>query len=108
VVRNLQTGAVRVVGRRSVIDVQLAGDFLAFRPDVRGDEAGATVINLREGRVAYRARPAEWYSLGADGKLAVGRSGSAARPSAGSAGTRPSSRASTGFRTACQSSPPHR
>jgi hypothetical protein len=72
VVRDLRTGAVRVVGRRAAVDVQLAGGFLAFRPDVRaGDEVGATVINLRTGRVAYRARAAEWYSLGADGKLAV-------------------------------------
>jgi hypothetical protein len=71
VVRNLRSGAVRVVRRRGAVDVQLAGDFLAFRPDVRGDEVGATVINLRTGRVAYRAPAAEWYSLGADGKLAV-------------------------------------
>jgi hypothetical protein len=72
VVRNLRTGALRIVRRRAALDVQLAGDFLAFRPDVRGDEVGATVIKLRKGRVAYRARQAEWYSLGADGKLAVG------------------------------------
>jgi hypothetical protein len=73
VVRNLRSGAVRVVRRRAAADIQLAGDFLAFRPEARGvDEVGAMVINLRNGRVAYRARPAEWYSLGADGKLAVG------------------------------------
>jgi hypothetical protein len=68
VVRNLRTGAVRVVHRGRTSDVQLAGRFLAFEPARRTNRV--VVVDLRTGRVVYRAR-AEGSSLGSDGTLAT-------------------------------------
>jgi hypothetical protein len=68
VVRDVDTGAVRVVHRSAAASVQLAGRYLAF---ARGDD-DVVVTDLRMGRVAYRAkvRYADHFSLGADGTLA--------------------------------------
>jgi hypothetical protein len=68
VVRDLATGAVRVVHRGAADRVQLAGRYLAFAR--RGDRV--VVTDLRTGRVAYGAkiRYADHFSLGADGTLA--------------------------------------
>jgi len=71
VVRNLSTGAVRVVRRGIGVGVQLAGRFLAYQTYGRRDQSTVVVRNLRSRRVAYRARVGDWYSLGADGKLAT-------------------------------------
>jgi hypothetical protein len=68
VVRDVGTGAVRVVYRAAADRVQLAGRYLAF---ARRDDH-VVVRDLRTGRVAYRAqvRSADHFSLGADGTLA--------------------------------------
>jgi hypothetical protein len=68
VVRELDTGAVRVVHRGAGDRVQLAGRYVAF---ARRDDR-VVVTDLSTGRVAYRAkvRYADHFSLGADGTLA--------------------------------------
>ncbi len=71
VVRNLQTGAGRVVYRGVAVGVQLAGRFLAFETYGRRNQGIAVVLDLPSGRVAYRARAGDWWSLGDDGKLAT-------------------------------------
>ena len=67
VVRNLRTGAVRVVRRGRAQNAQLAGRYLAFDDSADGR---VVVVDLKTRRVLYRAR-AEWSSLGSDGTLAT-------------------------------------
>lgn len=77
VVRNLRTGAVRVVGRRAADRVQLAGRFVAF--DAPRSAPRIVVLDLRSGRRSYRASMAAvahdsssyWYSLGRDRRTAA-------------------------------------
>lgn len=71
VVRDLRSGTVRVVRGAVGADVQLAGRFLASQPDTRRDQNSVEVRDLRSGEVVYRAKVQDWYSLGADGTLAV-------------------------------------
>ena len=73
VVRNLRTGAVRVVHRGAAGRVDLAGQFLAIERRGRRRDGPVLVKNLRTGRVAYRADVsyADHFSLGADGTLAT-------------------------------------
>jgi hypothetical protein len=73
VVRNLRTGAVRVVHRGGAERVQLAGAFVAIERLGRRRDGPVMVKNLRTGRVAYRADVgyADHFSLGADGTLAL-------------------------------------
>ena len=68
VVRDVATGAVRVVHRGAADRVQLAGRYLAIE---RHDDR-VVVRDLRKGRVAYRADMSsrDHFSLGADGTLA--------------------------------------
>jgi hypothetical protein len=84
-VRDLRTGAVRVVHRGGARGVQLAGRYLAFEPyrshgeapppprddrRRRGDDGRVVVTDLRTGRIAYRAHVDSHFALGADGTLA--------------------------------------
>jgi hypothetical protein len=85
VVRDLRTGAVRVVHRGGARGVQLAGRYLAFTPYLslgqappppRGDDRRqrdndepVVVTDLRTGRIAYRAQIDSHFALGADGTL---------------------------------------
>jgi hypothetical protein len=72
VVRHLRTGELLVVDRGApAVDVQLAGPYLALERYAGRDEGTTFVVDLRSRRIAYRVPNAEWYSLGADGKLAV-------------------------------------
>lgn len=71
VVRDLRTGAVRVVRRTAARGVQLAGDYLAFERFGRRRDGTVVVVDRDSGRVAYRAKVQSWYSLGDDGVLAV-------------------------------------
>jgi hypothetical protein len=72
VVRDLRTGAVRVVHRGAAGRVQLAGGFVAIERSGRRRDGPVMVKNVRTGRVAYRAEIsyADHFSLGADGTLA--------------------------------------
>jgi hypothetical protein len=85
VVRDLRTGALRVVRRGGTRGVQLAGRYLAFEPyRARGqappppprddqrrriDDGPVVVTDLRTGRIAYRAQVGSHFALGADGTL---------------------------------------
>lgn len=73
VVRDLGTGAVRVVYRGAVARVQLAGVFVAIERSGRRRDGTVIVKNLGTGRVAYRADISyrDHFSLGADGTLAT-------------------------------------
>jgi hypothetical protein len=72
-VRDLRTGAVRVVHRGGAGRVQLAGMFVAIERSGRRRDGPVLVKNVRTGRVAYRADISyrDHFSLGADGTLAT-------------------------------------
>jgi hypothetical protein len=72
VLRDLRTGAVRVVHRGAAGRVQLAGRYVAIERRGRRRDGPVLVKDLRTGRVAYRADVgyADHFSLGADGTLA--------------------------------------
>lgn len=56
VVRDLRSGAVRVVRGAAGVDVQLAGHFMASQADSRRDQSTVEVRDLRSGDVAYRGK----------------------------------------------------
>ncbi len=79
VLRNLRTGKTRLLRRTPAGDVQFAGDFVAYRREVRKDDRRIYVVRASSGRSVYRASLASvvkqsidaHYSLGSDGTIAI-------------------------------------
>ena len=79
VLRNLRTGKTRLLRRSPAGDVQFAGDFVAYRREVRNDNRRIYVVRASTGKIVYRASLASvvrqsidtHYSLGSDGTVAI-------------------------------------